>query len=118
MNIEQGIKELRGRGFVFQTVSDESGDLCVLVGTYGWPDCYDRLHIWGEDDAVAARMVPGFRPGSDDVLWSFEDGALGVIQALLDLPAPDQHGAPRLARRAPDGLWLPPSVARASARAG
>jgi hypothetical protein len=112
MNIEQGIRELRGRGFVFQTVSDESGDLCVLVGTYGWPDCYDRLHIWAEDEAVAARMVPSPRHGTDDVVWSYEDGALGAIHALLDLPAPDRPGAPRLARRAQDGLWLPPSAAR------
>jgi hypothetical protein len=112
MNIEQGIRALRGRGFVFQTVADGSGDLCVLVGTYGWPDCYDRLHIWAEDEAVAARMVSGVRPGVDDVAWSYEDGALGAIQALLDLPAPDRPGAPRLAKRAGDGLWLPPSAAR------
>ena len=112
MNIDSGIRELRARGFVFQTVADEAGDLCVIVGTYGWPGCYDRLHIWAEDEAVAARMVAGQRSGPDDVVWSHEDDAVGAIEALLDLPRPDEHGAPHLARRAPDGLWLPPSAAR------
>ncbi|HEU5470115.1 MAG TPA: hypothetical protein VFV67_05630 [Actinophytocola sp.] len=77
------------------------------MGTFGWPDCYDRLHIWGEDEAVAARMVPGQRHGADDVVWAYEDDAVGAIRALLDLPPPDERGAPRLARRAPASLWLP-----------
>ncbi len=112
MNVDEGIRALCARGFLFHAIRDENGGVRVLVGAYGWPDCYDRLHIWGEDEAIAARAVPSGRHGAEDVVWTYEDGALGAIKALLELPAPDEPGAPRLARRAPDGLWLPRSVMR------
>ena len=112
MNVDEGITLLCARGFWFQAVHGESGEVAVLVGSYGWPECYDRLHLWSEDQAIAARSVPSGRPGADDVLWTYQDGALPTIQALLDLPKPDEPGAPRLARRPPSGLWLPPSATR------
>lgn len=46
-------------------------------------------------------------PGADEVVWTYEGDALSTIQALLELPKPHEPGAPRLARRAPLGLWLP-----------
>lgn len=113
MDVDEGIRALCARGYLFHAVRDEDGEVTVLVGAYGWPDCYDRLHIWDEREAIAARMVPSGRHGADDVVWTYEDGAVGTIQALLDLPDPDQPGAPRLARRAPSGLWLPNSALRA-----
>ena len=84
----------------------------MLVGAYGWPECYDRLHIWDEHEAVAARAVPSGRHGAEDVVWTYADRAAPTIEALLELPAPGERGAPKLARRAPDELWLPPSVMR------
>jgi hypothetical protein len=107
MNVDDGLRALAARGFWFQTVRDDDGEITVLVGSYGWPDCYDRVHIWGEDQAIAARLVPNQRGGTDDVVWSYEDRAVPTIQALLDLPDPDQPGAPHLAKQAPEGLWLP-----------
>jgi hypothetical protein len=112
MNVDEGIRELCARGFLFHAIRDEDGEVRVLVGAYGWPDCYDRLHIWDEQEAIAARAVPSGRHGAEDVVWSYEDGALSTIEALLDLPGPDDPAAPKLARRAPSGLWLPPSVMR------
>src|SRR2546423_11201960 len=107
MNVDEGIRALRTRGFLFHAIRDKDGEVCVLVGARGWPECYDRLHIWGEHEAIAARAVPAARHGGgDDVVWTYEDGAVSTIQALLELPDPDQPGAPKLARRAPDGLWL------------
>jgi hypothetical protein len=44
------------------------------------------------------------------VVWSYEDGAVPTIQALLELPGPDVPGAPHLAKRPPGGLWLPSFV--------
>jgi hypothetical protein len=110
--VDDGIQALVERGFWFQGVYEESGDLTVLVGSFGWPDCYDRLHIWSEREAIAARCVASGRHGADDVVWTFQDDALATIRALLELPGPDDSAAPRLARRAPDDLWLPPSGAR------
>lgn len=110
MDIDEGLRTLLRRGFTFRDLRDERGDVCVLLASYGWPTCSDRLHIYGEDEAIAARVVPSTRIEVDDVLWCYEDGALATINALLELPAPDEPGAPRLARRAPLGLWLPPSA--------
>jgi hypothetical protein len=112
MDVDEGIRALCARGFLFHAIRDEHGDVNVLVGAYGWPECYDRLHIWDEHEAVAARAVPSGRHGADDVVWTYQDGASDTIQALLDLPAPGEPGAPKLARREPDGLWLPSSVMR------
>jgi hypothetical protein len=113
MDVDEGIRALRARGFVFTAIPDDDGAVRVVVGTFGWPDCHDRLHIWSEQEAVAARVVPSGRHGAEDVVWTCEDDAVNTISALLDLPAPDQPGAPHLARRAPSGLWLPPSASRA-----
>lgn len=112
MNVDEGIRELCARGFLFHAIRDEDGEVTVLVGAYGWPECYDRLHIWDEHEAIAARVVPSGRHGAEDVVWTYQDGALSTIQALLDLPHPDAPGSPRLARRAPEELWLPPSFTR------
>jgi hypothetical protein len=109
MDIDDGLRALLARGFRFRDLRDERDDVFVIVGSYGWPTCYDRLHIYSEDQAIAARAVPSARGDVDDVVWTYEDGALATIRALLELPAPDQPGAPGLARRAPFGLWLPPA---------
>jgi hypothetical protein len=107
MDVDEGLRALVDRGFRFQVVRDGDGDVAVLVGLRDWPTCSDRVHIWAEDQAIAARVTPNPRSGADEVLWTYEAGTLPTIQALLELPEPDQPGAPRLARRPPAGLWLP-----------
>jgi hypothetical protein len=107
MNVDDSLRALRDHGFRFQIVRDDDGEVAVLVGWYGWPGCYDRVHIWAEDQAIAARVVPSEVSGADEVVWSCEGEALPTIQALLELPEPDEPGAPHLTRRPPAGLWLP-----------
>jgi hypothetical protein len=111
MDVDVGLRALLDRGFRFQTVRDDDGEVAVLVGSRGWTGCYDRVHIWGEDQAIAARVVPHQRSGADEVVWSYEDGAVPTIQALLELPDPDASDAPQLTKRPPAGLWLPSCTA-------
>jgi hypothetical protein len=108
-DIDEGLRALIARGFRFQHLTDPNGDPMVLVGAYGWPEFYDRIHIHSEEAAVAARAVVDSLPGIDEVVWTHEADTLATINALLDLPKPEESGAPRLARRAPSALWLPNS---------
>jgi len=104
---DDALRALLVRGWRFQHVTDEEGHIGALVGTYGWPGCYDRLHVHSEDEAAAARVVMDTRPGTEEILWSYVGDATTAIRELLELPPPHQSNAPTRARRAPLGLWLP-----------
>ncbi|MET1074850.1 MAG: hypothetical protein ABWY11_19535 [Umezawaea sp.] len=106
MSVEP-LAELVNRGFFFQTVPDEKGEIAVVVGSYGWHGYFDRIHVWGEHEAIAARELTDHRPFSGNVVWSYEGSACDAAQALLDLPKPGEPGAPTVARTAPSRLWLP-----------
>lgn len=106
-SVDEGLRALMRRGFRFQHLKDVHGRVCVVVGSFGWPECYDRIQINDENDAIATRAVVDTAPSSDDVVWSYEGDALAAINALLEVPKPHERGAPRLTRRAPSGLWLP-----------
>ncbi|MCP2258569.1 hypothetical protein LX15_002267 [Streptoalloteichus tenebrarius] len=108
-NVDEGLNALIQRGFRFQHLRDRQGAVSVIIGSYGWSEYYDCIHIHGERDAAAARAVMNSRPGADEVVWSYDGNALSAIRALLELPKPHEPGAPRLAKRAPSGLWLPGS---------
>lgn len=105
--IDDGLYTLIERGFRFQHLRDDHGRVSIIVGSYGWPEFYDRIHLYGESDAAAARAVLDSRPGADEVVWTHQGDALSTICALLELPKPHEPNAPRLARHAPFGLWLP-----------
>lgn len=102
---DEGIRELIARGWRFQHLKDDAGNVMVLIGSYAWAAYYDRLHVFGADEAVAARALMDSRPGADEVVWSYQGDAVTAIKELLELPKPHEPGAPRLARRAPLGLW-------------
>lgn len=104
---DNGLRALIERGWCFQHLRDDAGHVVVLIGSYGWPDYYDRIHVHGEGEAIAARAVMDPRPGHDEIVWSYQGDAATTVQELLALPKPHEPGAPRLARRAPIGLWLP-----------
>lgn len=104
---DDGLRALIARGWRFQHLRDDSGHVVTLIGSYGWDEFYDRIHVHGESEAIAARAVMDPRPGADEVVWSRQGDALATVQELLTLPKPHEPGAPRLARRAPVGLWLP-----------
>lgn len=104
------MRELRAlveRGFFFQHITDDSGEIVVLVGSYGWHGYYDRIHIWSESEAVAARERSDHRPFSGNVVWSVDGTTADVAQAILELPKPGSPGAPIIARCAPNTLWFP-----------
>ena len=60
----ESLAALVNRGFYFQAVPGEQGEIEVVVGSYGWHGYYDRIHVWGEDEAVAARELSDHRPFS------------------------------------------------------
>ena len=102
--LDDGLRALIARGFRFQHVTNEHGQLSVIVGSYGWPGFWDRIHILDEHAASAARMTAD----GDTIVWGYDGDTLSTISALLELPAPDDRSAPKRSRRAPSGLWLPP----------
>lgn len=98
------MKELRAlaeRGYFFQPVLDHAGEILVLVGSRGYQGFYDHIHVWDEDEAIAARE------NGRDIVWSYQGTTADTALALLELPPPGTPGAPTLARRKPTGLWLP-----------
>ena len=101
------LKALRERGFLFQPVLCEHGEITVLVGSYGYHGYYDRIHVWDEDEAVAAREKSDSRPFSGNVVWRYEGTAADCARALLELPKPGEPNAPTLAKRRPSSLWIP-----------
>lgn len=105
------LRALVGRGYVFQHLRDRDGELLVIVGSYGWGTHCDRLHVWAEREAAAARELVDRRPWREGVVWSYQGSAADTARALLELPPPGGPGALGLTRGAPSGLWLPPGVA-------
>lgn len=104
---DEAIRALLARGWRFQQLHDDDGNVVALVGSYGWPDYDDRLHVYGEDEAIAARVATVARSDADEIVWSYQGDATTAIQALLELPKPHDPNAPRHSHRAPLGLWLP-----------
>ncbi|SFW78013.1 hypothetical protein [Amycolatopsis australiensis] len=81
-SVEAGLRSLVARGFRFQHIADRQGELTIIVGTYGWPGCCDRIEIHGEHEASAVRT------SAETVAWSQDGDTLSVIAALLELPPP------------------------------
>lgn len=101
------LKALRERGFLFQTVRCERGEIQVIVGSYGYHGYYDRIHVWSETEAVAAREKSDSRPFSGNVVWHYEGTAADAARALLELPKPGDPRAPTIAKKEPSSLWVP-----------
>jgi hypothetical protein len=105
-SFDEGLRALMKHGWCFQHLCDDAGNVVVLIGSYGWAGYYDRLHVHGQTEAMAARALMDPRPGIDEVVWQYQGDAVTAIQELLALPKPHEAGAPRLARRASVGWWL------------
>jgi len=60
----------------------------ILIGSYGWPEYYDRIHIHGEDKAIAARALMDARPGTDEVVWSHQGNAVWLPGTGRAMPGP------------------------------
>jgi hypothetical protein len=102
------LRELReSGGWFFQPVLVAS-ELELLVGARVWPQ--------GWSDTIAIRDVGdarGFRCDPDGgEVWQRAGGLVEVIDGLLELPAPDQPGAPRLVKAKTARLWTPGDTSR------
>jgi hypothetical protein len=98
----QRLYELRNDGWRFQSVLI-AGDLELLAGARSWPDGWsDAIAIRDLTDAKAFRCDPD---GGE--VWLREGGLVDVVDALIELPAPDQPSAPRLVRARAPQLWTP-----------
>ena len=110
-NLDDGLERLIKRGFLFQHLKGDNGLVTGVIGSYAHPDTeyWDQLQLFGhgDDDAFAARSVVSDRPGQDPMVWKYHGDPLGTIVALLQLPAPYEPGAPRLARRPHSSIWQP-----------
>lgn len=78
-------------------------DVAFLVG--------ERIWAAGWNDAMMIRNVgdaKAYRCAADDgVVWERESTLIDVIDGLVDLPAPDAPGAPRLVRGRAERVWVP-----------
>lgn len=104
---DDALRALIALGWRFQQLVDDEGYVVVLVGTYGWPGYYDQLHVYGEDEATAARALTDTQPGADEIVWSYQGDAITAANELLKLPPPQESNTRWRAHRAPLGLWLP-----------
>jgi hypothetical protein len=89
-------------GWFFQPVL-VAGELELLTGARSWPHGWsDAIAIRDVSDAKAFRCDPA---GGE--VWQREGGLVEVIDGLVELPAPDQPGAPRLVKARAKKLWTP-----------
>jgi hypothetical protein len=96
--------ELREGGWFFQPVP-VAGELELVTGARVWLDGWsDAIAIRDLGDARAFRCDP---VGGE--VWKREGGLVEVIDGLVELPAPDDPGAPRLVKGRAPKLWTPAS---------
>jgi hypothetical protein len=95
--------ELRGGGGWFFRPVQVNGQLELLTGSRVWPLGWsDAMAIRDLGDTKAFRCDP-----AGGAVWKHEGGLVDVLDALLELPAPDEPKAPRLVRGKAPALWTP-----------
>jgi hypothetical protein len=88
------------------TLDFQDGELNMVAGGRLWPTGWSEgIAIKSLTDARAFRLDP-----AAGEVWSREGSLVEVVDALVELPIPDQPGAPRLVRGSARQLWVPPSV--------
>ncbi|MDQ3152980.1 MAG: hypothetical protein M3R63_15140 [Actinomycetota bacterium] len=99
---------IRDAGWRFLSIVAD-GQLDGLVGARHWPGHTDALWIYDRTDTLAVRLLadaPGARGG---LIWRRSGALSDTAAALLELPAPDEEGAPSLMLARP---WIerPPPI--------
>jgi hypothetical protein len=100
----QRLIDMRHAGWRFSLVSYEG--IAQVKGVYVW---FTTALPWGDvvqirniDDVAAIRLTP-----MKEMVWKYEGDMAGAIDALLELPRPDEPNAPRLVIGTLRGLWTP-----------
>jgi hypothetical protein len=100
----QRLIDMRAAGWRFSLVSYES--VTQVKGLYVWHTTSlswgDMFQIRNINDAAAVRLNP-----MKEMVWKYEGDMAGAIDALLELPHPDEPNAPRLVIGTVRGLWTP-----------
>ena len=97
--------DMRAVGWRFSVVHG-GGSVTQVKGIYLWHTrslpWADMFQIRNINDVAAIRLTP-----LKEMVWKYEGGMTGAIDALLELPHPDEPNAPRLVIATVQGLWLP-----------
>lgn len=100
----QRLIDMRHAGWRFSLVSYEG--ITQVKGVYVWFTTSlpwgDMIQIRNINDAAAIRLN-----AMKEMVWKYEGDMTGAIDALLELPHPDQQNAPRLVIGTVRGLWTP-----------
>lgn len=79
------------------------GELELVAGARLWPDGWsDAIAIRDIRDTCAFRCDP-----AGGAVWNRDGGLTEVVDGLVELPAPDEPGAPRLVKARAPKLWTP-----------
>jgi hypothetical protein len=59
----EGVGELKARGWHFQHLTDDTGNVVTVIGSYAWPEeYYDRLHSQERADAIRGAIAEMSNP--------------------------------------------------------
>ncbi|MGW1680646.1 hypothetical protein [Saccharopolyspora sp. NPDC002376] len=90
--------------WTFWTLTDAFGRPEWVVGVLSWPEHSDALWIANRQKALAVRLLVAM-PDSGAV-WQSSGTLTTTIDALRDLPAPDEPDAPKKILK-PGPFWPP-----------
>jgi hypothetical protein len=89
-------------GWRFTSVLN-NGEVTSVHGLRVWPQGWaDAIGVLYTTDSQGLRANH-----AGDVVWKREGGLVDVVTGLLELPAPDERLAPRLAIGVAPPLWTP-----------
>ncbi len=87
---------MRNAGWQFRPLTDDHGRLDGIAGAWHWAAHTDALWIFDRHDTCAIRLLADTAAARGGVVWKQSGSLNDTIAALLELPAPDQPGAPNL----------------------
>jgi hypothetical protein len=100
----QRLIDLRHAGWRFSEVTHEG--ITNVKGVYVWFTSSlpwgDMIQIRNITDVAAVRLN-----ARKEMVWKYTGDMVGAIDALLELPHPDDPHAPRLVIGTLQGLWTP-----------
>ena len=86
-DLNSGIGALKLLGYRFQYEDNPTLGETVLLGSFAWPQHYDRVMI-STAAAAAAVRISSSGAGAGSVTWSCQGDAAAVVWALVNLAPP------------------------------